>query len=405
MRRFLAVCAAALLLPSRPAAAQGGVAIPDPASARVRLGPVYLNPTLALTNLGIDGNVFNEPIGADPKRDFTLTVEPRTDLWLRVGRTWITSQVGEQVVWYQTYAGERSANMRYQLGWSVPLNRIAFRIEGQWMNTRERPGFEIDARAQRRDKGVDGLAEVRISARTFVGIRGGRSVVEFEPDQRFLDQDLRLGLNRETRTAALTARLALTPLTSLSFDVARTGDRFAFSPARDSDSTKVTGSVTFDPLALLNGGAAIGYRRFQPVDPALPGFSGVTVAVDLAYVMLGATKFVVQASRDVNYSLDANQPYYVQTGANLSIAQQLFGPIDVVGRYGTFRLAYRDRAGVPVAAPDRTDHMKAYGAGIGYRLGQDLRVGVNIDRNERRSPIEDRRYAGIKMGTAITYGY
>ena len=42
----------------------------------------------------------------------------------------------------------------------------------------------------------------------------------------------------------------------------------------------------------------------------------------------------MRAIRDVQYSFEANQPYYLQTGIEGSIAQQIFGPFDVVGRGG-----------------------------------------------------------------------
>ena len=61
---------------------------PDATRVRVRIGPLWLNPTLSLTNAGIDTNIFNESDADQPKRDFTLTVTPQTDVWLRMGRTW-----------------------------------------------------------------------------------------------------------------------------------------------------------------------------------------------------------------------------------------------------------------------------------------------------------------------------
>ena len=68
---------------------------------RVRLGPLWLSPTIELTNLGIDTNVFNEPQESNPKQDFTLTVVPKTQLWIRIGPSWVSGEVDEQVVWYQ----------------------------------------------------------------------------------------------------------------------------------------------------------------------------------------------------------------------------------------------------------------------------------------------------------------
>src|SRR5947207_4780767 len=97
---------------------------PDPAKVRVRLGPLSLNPTFALTNAGIDTNIFNEPDQLAPKRDFTMTVTPATDLWLRFGRTWLTGSIKEDLVYYNKYASERSANNRDSIAWLVPLNRL-----------------------------------------------------------------------------------------------------------------------------------------------------------------------------------------------------------------------------------------------------------------------------------------
>ena len=82
----------------------------------------------------------------------------------------------------------------------------------------------------------------------------------------------------------------------------------------------------------------------------------------------------------MSYSFDVNQPYYLQTGVSASIEQQLFGPVDVVGRYGAQRLSYRDRAGALVKAANRVDNVTSYGFGFGYHLGRDLRIGVNIDQ-------------------------
>ena len=98
-----------VLLLSARVSAQSGAARGDPdvSRARVRVGRLYLNPTIALTNLGWDTNVFNEPDQSVPKRDFTLTVTPQTDLWLRMGRSWATGNVRSDLVWYQTFDSER----------------------------------------------------------------------------------------------------------------------------------------------------------------------------------------------------------------------------------------------------------------------------------------------------------
>ena len=377
---------------------------PDPAKVRIRIGPLWMNPTLALTNAGVDANVFNEPEQQVPKRDFTITVTPATDLWLRFGRTWLNGNIREDLVYYNKFADQRSANNRYKLAWLVPLNRLTLNLGADYMSTHERPGFEIDARSQRNELGYSGAAEIRALSKTFFGVRGEHRIVDYDKAAVFLDSNLQFELNRTTTTGALTVRHQLTPLTSLTLDVSREQDRFKFSPPRDSNSTLVSGGVKFDPLALIKGGASFGYRDFRPLSPGLPGYQGSTASVDLSYAALGSTKVGVTATRDVQYSYDINQPYYLLTGITGSIAQQIFGPVDFVGRAGVQRLDYRNRAGAVVAVLGRTDYVRSYGGGVGYTLGTNIRIGFNIDHSHRTSAVEIRQYNGLTYGTSVTYG-
>jgi len=393
-----------LTLVAVPATAQTPTAGEPPADVRVRVGPLFANPSLSLTNAGIDTNVFNEPDQVLPKQDFTMTVTPATDVWLRFGPTWLSANIREDLVYYNTYASERSANTGVKSMWLIPLNRLTLKPSLSYLITRERPGFEIDARARHTDLGYGGLVEVRALAKTFFGVRGERHEINFDQGAVFLGANLDDQLTRTVTTGGVSLRNQLTPLTSVTLDAAREQDRFSRSPLRDSDSTLVSFGVTFDPAALIKGSATFGYRDFRPLTPGVPGFQGGTIAVDLSYVALGATRLGVQATRDVQYSYDVNQPYYVQTGIAGSIQQQIFGPIDAVARAGAQRLAYRDRSEAPVAVANRADHVRGYGGGVGYHLGRDLRIGVNIDRQRRESPIDFRQYDGTRYGVSVTYG-
>jgi hypothetical protein len=400
------IIAGLALLAAPCAFAQGDFVEPDPAKVPVQIGPLWMNPTLALTNLGVDTNVFNDPPDRSPKRDFTATITPKTDIWLRLGRTWMVGAVDEGIVWYDKYASERSLNDRYRLGWHVPLNRLTFDVGGNYLNTHDRPGFEIDARSHHTELGGRASAEVRWLSKTFFGVKASVLRTSFDNDNAAFDGVvLREALNRTDAIGAFKIRHELTPLTSISVEVAREQQRFEFSPLRNADSTQVAGRIAFDPAALIKGSASIGYRDFEPVDRSLPAYRGSTASADLSYTLLGVTQFVLQAARDVQYSYEIDQPYYVLTGVNGSIAQKVVGPFDVIGRAGVQQLDYRDRALVPVPLPARTDYVHTYGAGVGVHLGTDLRLGFNVDSSNRTSEIAARRYTGLRYGTSVTYGF
>jgi Putative beta-barrel porin 2 len=376
---------------------------PNVAKARLRLGPVALDPTIELTNLGVDTNVFNEPSGEE-KQDFTFTLTPRARAWMKAGPTWLTADFREEIVWYQEYSSERATNAFFSGGWIVPLNRLAFGFDGTYLNARERPGYEIDERADRRELQGRAAVEYRAFARTFITAHVAHTDVEFDADEFFLSVNLSRELDRKVTNLAFGIKHELTPLTSISFDVGRQEDRFDLSPLRDSDSTTASVEVRFDPFALIKGAARIGYRDFAPLDASVPGYQGGTLAVDLSYVLQGSTRLTVQANRDVQYSFDVNQPYYLQTGISGSIAQQIYGPLDVVVRAGTHHLSYRDRAGASVAVPDRADDVRMLGAGFGYHVGSELRIGFNVDRSRRDTDVVAHRYEGYKVGVSVTYG-
>jgi hypothetical protein len=397
------VALVALLGMASSAAAQITViTVPDSSKARLRIGPLMLDPTIDLTNFGIDTNVFNQPAD-QAQQDFTFTLSPRSDAWMGVGPTWISGNVREDLVWYQTYDTQRAANTFAALKWIVPLNRIRFSVGGSYLWARDRPGYEIDVRAPRSETQVEGAVEVRAFSRTLFGVQGSRRRVDFMDDS-LSTLALRAELNRVSTSASADVRRELTPLTSISIDVGRVSDRFDFSQLRDSDSTTAGVQVMFDPSALIKGTARVGYRDFEPTDHSLPGYQGPTAAVDLSYVLLGTTKFSIQLSRDVQYSYDINQPYYLQSGIQTNIQQQIYGPLDVAAGLGFYRLDYRDRTGAVVLYPDRVDKNRSFNIGAGYHMTPDLRVGVRLEKQWRDTEVAPRQFEALRFGLMVTYG-
>ncbi len=394
---------AAFLGAAAPATGQT-LSPPDPANVRLRLGPLWLNPTLALTNAGVDENVFNDSQEDVPDSDFTITVTPTTDFWLRLGRSWLTGNIREDLVWYQDFVGERSANTNFTAGLVVPLTRFTFTAGGTTIDTRERPGYEIDLRAERDERRLFGSVEFRTLARTLIGGRVDRRTYAFAEGELFDGRDLREELTRTLVSGALTFRHEVTPFTSVTLDVAAEQERFEFTPQRDSDSTRVEAGVRLDPLALISGSARVGFRSFRPADANVPEFTGLTSAVDVAYVLQGSTRFDLDIARDVAYSFESTQPYYVQSGISGQVAQQIYGPLDVVARVGFQRLSYQERLDVVISNPDRVDRVRSYGFGSGYRIRGNFRVGFAADHLERTSRERLRQYAGWRYGVTASYG-
>jgi hypothetical protein len=111
--------------------------------------------------------------------------------------------------------------------------------------------------------------------------------------------------------------------------------------------------------------------------------------------------------RSVDYSVDATAPYYVTTGGTLIVTQSLGGRWDAVGRFGRTVLSYRSLVdpGQGASTAGRSDRQFIRGAGVGYRIGADIRIGVDVDYERRLSPLAVRQYDRFRAGGTFTYAY
>src|SRR5262249_943379 len=147
--------------------------------------------------------------------------------------------------------------------------------------------------------------------------------------------------------------------------------------------------------AVLNGAAKIGYRNYNPLSAAIPDFNGMIMSANLSYAIRDTTHTTFQTSRDVQYSYDENQPYYLLTGLTVSARQQVFGPFDVEGRYGRQQLAYKNREGAALIVVDRVDHVRTYGGTVSFLMHEQTRFGFNLDYQTRSSDLAERNYNGF----------
>ena len=212
------------------------------------------------------------------------------------------------LVHFQQYEGERSLNSDDQARLELLFNRIKPFVEASFLSSRQRPGYEIDARAQRQETGARAGGRIRLAGETWLELTVHRSRVSFDPEAEFLGTSLREVLNRDVDRASAGIRYPLTPLTTIVLLADTQRDRFALSPTRDSKSLRILPGIEFDSRALISGRAYVGYHRFDAPGTGVPGYRGVYASVDLAYAMLGSTKFSARAERDVNYSFEILQP-------------------------------------------------------------------------------------------------
>jgi hypothetical protein len=386
--------------------AAGAQTQPDPRSeAKMHVGPIYLTPALAVKEFGVDTNVFNND---RPQRDFTFTLAPHVDVWLPFARRGLlTTSVSTDLVYYQRYASERSIDPELKVRGDLFLNRITLFAEPSYLRSRQRLNYEIDARAEREERGMRAGVNVRLLPKLSVEIEAQQLTTEFGAGETFNEVSLRETLNRATNGISATVRHETTPYTTLALRANVATDRFEFSPLRDSESVRLMPGVEFNPRALISGTAYVGVRRFEPKSDSLQPFSGLVMDASLSYTLLGSTRFLFTANRDVTYSYHPLQPYFVVDGYGMTMSRQLVGRTDITAGVERHTYSYRDLL-LPGALPadiERVDVTRTWLMTFGYRVGRAVRVGVGGSYRERGSNSERfRDYDGFRFISTIDYG-
>jgi len=375
---------------------------PDPAEgARVRMGPVAVRPTLIIRDVGVDTNVFNE--SGTPQEDFSATAGAKVDVGMRLNRVLATYTSTFEYVYFQKFTSERGSNRGSEGRVDFLLGRVRPYVSASILDSHERPNTEIDARAHRRQSGVGAGVGMLVFAHTSLTASYRRSSAKYSDDEVFAGVRLADVLNTETETYTGGVEFELTPLTSIAFNVERSEDRFNRAPQRDAETRRYGALVTFQPAALISGRVQLAYRDFAPRSTEIPEMSGLAAAVALSYAFRDQTKIAATFDHDIRYSFADLTPYYLSTAGRVTVTQRLFGPMDVQVTGGGDRLAYEPRADAGAAA--RGDKLRTIGGGIGYRLGDNSRLSVNIEHTERSSPVEERRYTRRRIFGSLTYGF
>src|SRR5262245_22256811 len=384
-----------------------GQPVTTPDMARVQLGPVALAPTFSLSNLGVDSNVFNTGGSVDPTSDFTASVGPAVDAWVRLPRVRFSGRTELNYVYFRELSDLRSFNVLAGGRVEVPLNRVIPWVQGSLLNSNARQGFEIDAyAAHREDAGRIGL-DVRLTSRTSVGGYAGQFRVDYRGDafenQPVLGQAaLALQLNHTETYQGVGFVYSATPLTTVGLYGEQEQDRFEFARAKNADSYRVMPYVEFKPFALINGRATFGYRHVTFIQSGAPDFSGPVGNIDLAYTLLGRTVFSVSASRDVQASFYSDQNYLIGSLSG-GVNHRLRGPLEVRGYVSGYRLTYRNRFPDQAVAPEEK------GISIRGELGYQMRrsrVTFYVDGSHRNSTVSfGRGYDRLRYGSSILYTF
>lgn len=397
-----------LVMMAAPARGQSNVgtgpltgALPDvePTSSVLEIGRVRVAPGVVVREIGWDSNVFDEP--ENPKEDFIVSVAPDAAFFTRLRFLRLSAYAGADFNWFRAYEQENSTGHMLRGRADVLLSRFRPFFAGGHTRSRTRPNGEIDVRADREEEEISGGVAFDISR--YGQLYGSAYQFKTTFHDAFEEGvDLGVALNRDSNQYSAGLRTELTPLLSLIASFSFREELFRHAPLRNSEAWYATADFRFAPEAVVAGVVSISFEEFTPVNPGVQPFRGIVGHAGLLYSFLELGRIGFSAVRRHEFSFDAEEAYYIESGITLSYTHHLFGEVDAQVKGQKTRFDY----GFTLTSPARRETFDLIGGSVGYNLRNRTRISLNYEYAQRRSPqLIERNYDRTRAYLAWTFAY
>ena len=230
----------------------------------------------------------------------------------------------------------------------------------------------------------------------------------YDEGETFRNVALDDALNRSGRGADAGVRYAITPLTTLSVTAGFEEQTFKESHIRDLKRYTVGPTLEFSPEAAIRGRVVTAFELFKPDDPALSGAWASPIRRLLNWSLFGRTAFDLGAGRNISYSYQDTEPYYLLTNVRLLVSPTPPGTVRALRR---LRLGAH---GVPMATRRRlrrranrtaSTRLTAANGGVGIRLGRSFHLRIGVEKTRRRSIEEPlQNFSRTRILSTVTVG-
>jgi hypothetical protein len=388
---------------AREASAQQSAlaALPEdpPEVVLYRLGPLLVNPRLLVPEIGHDSNALNEPTA--PKGDFVVKIVPEIDFFGDVGVLRFAVKSATTLTYYHDLESERSVAGQIRGRMTARFSRVRPWTGAANIRSNERT-TEIDARALRTDREIAAGVQYDVSPVASLTVSGGRTDVEYSNMAVYQDVYLGPALDRTNTMVTASVKMQATPFTSVTVNGYAGRDDFTYAVSRDADLAGGDVELNFSPEAIIRGRLLVGFRQQDFDDPTIATYRGVTGRGGITALLVWRAMLGVDYIRDVQYSFDRSEGYYVESGVDVAYTQRIGGPFDLQLRVGQHTLDY----GARVATPEHSEVVRAYQTGVGYNLESGSRFALTYEFAERTGEVEDeRRFSRRRLFGSFTYEF
>jgi len=383
-------------------------------STRFQVGPFRIFPSLMLTNIGYDSNVYRQHEALEPVGDYTFTTALPIATHLLLREKWILSfTVTPEYIFYAQETRERSFNYSYSpsFKWQI-FDRFVLSGSYFYGRSRRRATSEFDDRINERRRLAIGQFFYETGRRTSIGFTGRKLELRYDDaDQPGSDVSYSEQLDRDESTAQGELYYQIWTDSQFFVNAGFTDVAFAHPETKWKDSYVyyIYPGIHFPLLGRLRGTLSVGYKIVDPYRAKKQGFEGFVGNTRLEYTW---KRLVLRGSyaRDLEFSYWTDNVFYIEDryGLGVSFYMNQYLRLD-------YDFSYRD-AFYPepqtIRLPDetyveinRSDQYTFHRAAILIRVFRRTAIGLQATYWERVSNIRREDRNQIIFGAFLTYEF
>ena len=386
-----------------------------------RWGPVLVDPSWRIQNIGYDGNVFLVPDSVPKETDWFIRTGPDLRGQLRFGRH-MALTFHDEFIWelYASHSDLNQTSNDFDGQYDLLLGPVLLTTKGRWASTFGRPNNELDQRT-RLDR-----TEIGETARFFIGSRTDLSTTFSVERMRYNDPDYLVSID-----PGGTGDIILLPIdNALNRDRKRWSTEWGWRPrgrtrlfakyailkddfisdvrGRDVEERRQTLGVEFVPNAFLSGRFEFGKSKLENLDKRFDftPYNGTVSDTKLVYRPTGSTRVTADYERNVKFSTYENNLYFRETLTGLHLESYLGNNWGFQLGGNIRQLDYPEKNTItrPIGEK-RSDEITDYFGGILLRLSGGVNFSLRIGRRVRTSNVKFAEDNQTYFSTSSSYRF
>lgn len=350
--------------------------------ARVKLGPLRVQPALLIQEAGYDSNVYfyqnTEPIG-----DWTLTAGPALDIYLPLGDRFLFSfYLSPRYVFFKEIKNERTWNFFGNGSVRFYILRFLFTLEAGKSDAKARWNTEIDIRPRLVRESQSAGVEFYPGRKMSLSAAASHQWMEYE-ETEYEGFPIGWRLNRHDYFLTLAGRYRVSRRMEMFLEYEHGFHLFTREDlVSDKTGRAVYAGIDFDPLGRFEGRLNIGYRQLFDSASGETIYEGMVGDTGISYRFLRFLTFRAQYQRDVLFSVWAD--YFLMERYGAGVSFYIFRKIRVDYSYGLGHHGYPGEGGVdegPVRY--RGYDFDSHSLGFYFRLKERTGIGFVVTRMSR----------------------